>query len=83
MRRKSDVMACEYCHGERYHLTQCPNFVSPKSSHYCSICNEGIYDGEEYIENDVGEYAHWECVDYGRDLVKFLGYEIKEMDSEQ
>lgn len=21
-----------------------------------------------------------ECVDYGRDLVKFLGYEIKEMD---
>ena len=75
-------MACEYCHGERYHLVQCPNFVSPKVTHYCSICNEGIYDGEEYIENDFGEYAHWECVDYGRDLVRFLGYEIKTMEEE-
>ena len=38
--------------------------------------------GEEYIENSCGEYAHWNCVDYGRDLVDFLGYEIKEMDDE-
>ena len=53
-----------------------------KISHYCYICSEGIYDGEEYIENDYGEYAHWECVNYGRDLVKFLRYEIKEMDEE-
>ena len=60
----------------------CPNYIIPKVSHYCSICNEGIYNGEEYIENDVGEYAHWECVDYGRDLAKFLGYEIKEMGNE-
>ena len=60
----------------------CPNYIIPKVSHYCSICNEGIYNGEEYIENDVGEYAHWECVDYGRDLAKFLGYEIKEIGNE-
>ena len=39
-----------------------------------------IYKGEEYIENDCGEYAHWDCIDYGRDLAKFLGYEIKEME---
>ena len=58
----------------------CPNYMIPKVSHYCSICQEGIYNGEEYIENDCGEYAHWECVDYGRDLAKFLGYEIKEME---
>ena len=75
-------MACEYCHGEGYHLTQCPDFVPPKSAHYCSICNYPILNGEEYIENDFGEYAHWECVDYGRDLVKFLRYDIKEMNSE-
>ena len=56
--------------------------MPPKTSHYCSICDEGIYDGEEYIENDVGEYAHWECVDYGRDLAKFLGYKIKTMEDE-
>ena len=59
---------------------RCPNYIPPKASCYCSICDEGIYDGEEYIENDDGEYAHWECVDYGRDLVKWLGYEIKEME---
>ena len=28
------------------------------------------------------EYAHWECVDYGMDLAKFLGYEIKMMNEE-
>ena len=75
-------MACEYCHGEGYHFTQCPNFVPPKSANYCSICNYPILNGEEYIENDYGEYAHLECVDYGKDLAKFLGYEIKEMDDE-
>ena len=73
-------MACEYCHGEGYHFTQCPNFVPPKSAHYCSICNYPILNGEEYIENNDCEYAHWECVDYGRDLAKFLGYEIKMME---
>ena len=62
---------------------RCPNYIPPKAFYCCSICNEGIYDGEEYIENDCGEYAHWECVDYGRDLIKFLGYEIKEMNGEE
>lgn len=28
--------------------------------------------------NDNDEYAHWECVSYGRDLAKWLGYKIKE-----
>ena len=61
---------------------RCPNYEPPKATHYCSICNEGIYDGEEYIENDDFEYAHWECISFGRDLVEFLGYEIKEMNEE-
>ena len=73
-------MSCEYCLkiGEK-HDSRCPNYEPPKSTHKCSICSEGILNGEEYIENDVGEYAHWECVDYGRDLVEFLGYEVKTM----
>ena len=75
-------MACEYCHGEGYHFTQCPNFVPPKSSHYCSICNYGILDGEEYIENDIGEYAHWECFNGTKVLLDFLGYRIKIMEDE-
>ena len=74
-------MACEYCMkiGGK-HDSRCPNYISSKAKHYCSICNEGIYEGEEYIENDDGEYAHWDCVDYDRDLVKFLGYKIKTME---
>ena len=73
-------MSCEYCKWTTGHPSSCPNADKPKFDHYCSICQEGIYDGEEYIENDCGEYAHWECVDYGRDLAKFLGYEIKTME---
>ena len=73
-------MPCEYCHQYGTHHPRCPLYESPKATHSCSICNEGILNGEEYIVNDDNEYAHWECVDYGRDLAKFLGYEIKEME---
>lgn len=75
-------MACEYCNRIENHHPQCPLYTPPKVSHYCSICGERILNGEEYIENDCGEYAHWDCVDYGRDLVKWLGYEIKTMEVE-
>ena len=61
---------------------RCPNYIPPKASHCCSICNEGIYGGEEYIENDDGEYAHWECFCGMRDLLEWLGYEIKTMEEE-
>lgn len=75
-------MACEYCLQYISHNPICPLYKPPKTSHYCSICGEGIFNGEEYIENDYGEYAHWECVDYGRDLAKFLRYEIKMMEDD-
>lgn len=75
-------MACEYCHGEGYHYSKCPLYRALKTSYCCSICNEGIENGEEYIINDIGKYAHWECVDYGRNLAKWLGYEIKVMEDE-
>lgn len=74
-------MPCEYCMkiaGE--HDSRCPNYTPPKTNYYCDICKEGIYPGEEYIINDDDKYAHWECVDYGRNLAKWLGYEIKEME---
>ena len=32
--------------------------------------------------NDNGNYAHWGCVNYGRDLAEWLGYEIKIMDGD-
>ena len=46
----------------------------------CVICGEGIQIGEEYIVNSINEYAHFDCVDYPRDLVKFLGYKIDYME---
>ena len=75
-------MPCKYCLRDYEHDPRCPLYKDKKSYHYCSICGEGILEGEEYIENDCGEYAHWECVDYGRDLARFLGYEIKTMEDE-
>lgn len=74
------MFGCEYCHRIDGHYSICPNYKPKKSYYYCSICEESIQNGEEYIVNDNGEYAHWECVDHAKDLVKFLGYEIKEME---
>lgn len=61
---------------------RCPNYVLKKPNHYCSICGEGIYDGEEYIENDNGEFGHFECFYSMRELLEWLGYEIKTMEDE-
>lgn len=75
-------MVCEYCKGINSHDCRCPSCESPKSNHNCYECGENILFGEEYIVNDNGDYAHLECVDYVRDLARFLGYEIKEMKNE-
>lgn len=71
-------MTCEYCNRtDNRHYSQCPNYKPYKSCHNCSECGEPILIGEEYIINDNGDCAHFECVNYARDLAKFLGYEIK------
>ena len=62
-------------------IPRCPNYEPPKVSHYCSICDEGIYSGEEYIENQDGEYIHYECVQGIRQLLEWFGYEIKTMEN--
>lgn len=75
-------MACEYCNRIENHHPQCPLYTPPKLTHYCSICGEGIYEGDEYVVNDDGDYGHYECF-YGiRDLLEWLGYEIKIMEGE-
>ena len=73
-------MICEECHMMRCSPT-CPYFIlKKKTNYYCSICGDGIYDGEEYIKNDVGDYAHWESIDRKKDLAEWLGYEIEIME---
>lgn len=58
----------------------CPNYMPIKSCHYCSVCGENITEGEEYITNEDGEYRHWDCFCGMRDLLEWLGYEIKTME---
>lgn len=71
---------CEICGRSVGHSYRCPNYTPPKASYYCSACGDGIYDGEEYIENLDGEYRHYECFNGMRDLLKWLGFEIKTME---
>lgn len=59
---------------------RCPNYIPPKPSCYCSACGEGIYEGEEYIENTDGDYRHYDCFYGMRDLLEWLGYEVKTME---
>lgn len=72
-------MACEYCMkiGGK-HDSRCPLYEEPKVDHYCSYCGEGIYEGEEYIENNDREFIHYDCPTV-RELAEFLGYRVQTM----
>lgn len=72
-------MVCKYCHVNGQHHPRCPLYIAPKAKYYCFICGQGIYDGDEYIVNDCGEYCHYDCFHNTRDLLKWLGYEIQTM----
>ncbi len=64
--------------------SHCPNYIPPNTYHYCSICNNGIYNGEEYVENYDDEYAHYDCLtnlSY-RAMIEWLGEEIKTMEND-
>lgn len=73
-------MACMYCHRDIGHHSMCPLFEKSKPVHYCSICGNGIYNGEEYLVNDLNDYRHYDCFYDNRNLLKWLGYEVKIME---
>lgn len=70
---------CELCQRISCH-SRCPNYVPQKANHYCSVCGERVYNGEEYIVNDNNEYRHYDCFYGMKDLLEWLGYEIKTME---
>lgn len=70
---------CNLCLKNTCH-SSCPNFVPKKSIFYCSVCGEGISEGEEYLINDDGEYRHYDCLCGMKDLLEWLGYEVKTME---
>lgn len=58
----------------------CPNYEEPTFLKRCDICKEGIFNGEEYIENDDGDCRHYDCFQGVKDMLQWLGYEIKKME---
>lgn len=75
-------MACEFCMRTSGHHVKCPNYAPTKTNKYCSICREGIFDGEEYVENELGDYRHYDCFNGMRDLLEWLGYKVKTMEED-
>lgn len=59
---------------------KCPNYSPIHTGMCCSECGQEIFQGDEYIENDNGDYMHFDCVCGICDLLKWLGYEIKTME---
>ena len=76
------MFACEYCQRISGHNIGCPDYEPKKSRFKCSICEEEIINGEEYIVNNDYDYAHWDCVSYGRELAEWLGFEIQKMEDD-
>ncbi len=75
-------MSCEFCNHIDGHACGCPNYTPKKAVHYCSVCKEGIYYGEEYIENVDGDYAHYDCVSNFsyRKMIEWVGGKIEIME---
>lgn len=72
-------MPCEFCGQYIEHHPRCPLYEKEKFDYNCSICGCGIYEGEEYLENNDGKFAHLNCIDTNRELLEFIEYEVKVM----
>lgn len=72
---------CEICRTYPCISPLCPNYEPPKAVYYCSSCGQGIYEGEDYIVNDNGDYRHYDCFFGMKELLEWLGYEIKTMEN--
>lgn len=76
------ALTCSQCN-RSVCVSSCPYYTPPKPEHYCCICKNGIFEGEEYIKNQDGKYRHYDCF-YGlRELLSWLGYEVSVMSEEE
>lgn len=72
---------CEICKHNPC-LSQCPNYIPKTSNYICCLCGEPIYIYDQYVRNNHGEYIHRDCISNIDWLIKWLGFEIKEMEEE-
>lgn len=75
------ITICKICRHDPCD-TRCPNYEPPIVDHYCSICDEGILDGEEYVTNDNGDMAHTECLDIVYDVLNWLDCDVRIMEGQ-
>lgn len=71
---------CDICGLTVGHHPRCPYYIDKKTYYYCSICGDKINISDEYIEKESGEFRHYNCFNGIRELLHWLGYEIKVMD---
>lgn len=70
---------CEICGRIHGHAFRCPNYIPTEAKYYCSTCGQGILNNDEYIQNNDGDYRHYDCISGLKDLLQWLGYEVKTM----
>lgn len=75
-------MSCDICRFTVGHHSQCPNYEFPLSDTVCDICDEPVLYDEEFIENENGKIAHWDCIYSKYELLEWLGLGIKTMNDE-
>lgn len=75
---------CEICRQFPCH-PRCPNYSTPQPRIICCYCDEGIYQGERYLDNEQGEYIHEDCIGCaGYDwLINWLGFEYKTEENDE
>lgn len=64
------------------HDSRCPLAPEPKPRCLCGLCEEPILNGEGYVQNYIGEYAHHECFSIytTRDVLNWLQIDIRVME---
>lgn len=63
---------CSIC-GHLYCPPGCPNYIMPNSDWYCIRCGLPILNGQDYLRNENGEFAHEDCINGFYDLAEFCG----------
>ena len=57
-----------------------PYFIKDKTGYICCECKEYIQYGDDYVENENGEYIYANCIPSNNWIIGWLGYKIKKLE---